>query len=56
MRTPAHFIVAALVAGILAFSLGCNSPQVKKASQAEHYPYYGPLVETNGVPVNPPRW
>jgi hypothetical protein len=56
MRTPAHFIVAAIIAGILSCSLGCSTPQERKASNDERYPYHGPLVDTNGVPVKPPRW
>jgi hypothetical protein len=56
MRTPAHFIVAAIIAGIIACSMGCTTRQAQQPINDEHYPYHGPLVDTNGIPVNPPRW
>jgi hypothetical protein len=53
---PLHTIVLGLVAGaVLWTSVGCAllaTPQ----TGPKNYPYQGPLVDTNGIPINPPRW
>ena len=54
---PVHHIISSRVLGVILWSaVGCSLLAVAPKKGADHYPYHGPLLETNGVPVNPPRW
>lgn len=56
MRTQSTIILSLILGAILWTSVGCALMAVAPKNGTEHYPYHGPLVETNGIPINPPRW
>jgi hypothetical protein len=56
MKPLYQVISASLLGCILWGAVGCALLATASKGGPEHYPYHGPLMETNGVPVNPPRW
>lgn len=56
MKPQATIIMGVVFGAILWASVGCALLAVPPKTGTEHYPYHGPLVNTNGIPVNPPRW
>jgi hypothetical protein len=56
MTIKKHLILSLSLASILWGAVGCALMQIAKPMDSEHYPYHGVLVDTNGVPINPPRW
>ena len=52
-----HHIIGVVVLGVFLWgAVGCALLATAPKGGPEHYPYHGPLMETNGVPINPPRW
>jgi len=54
---PKFNIVVSVVAGLVLWTaVGCALLKTAPSTDREHYPYHGVLVDTNGIPLNPPRW
>lgn len=45
-----------VIAYVLIAAAGCNTQKSQSGTDTVHYPYQGPLLETNGIPIPPPRW